>query len=247
MYDLRVEVEKVEGFCDLPMSPGDYFEVKGGKIILPDDGYICLWALQSMLPFLTVKQRKIDETNDWTPHTSRFTCPDPNGRVIFKIIQVDTVTGDILAQDQAKKIKPPARLIANEEKCTGCRACETICSFTHFESFNGEKARIKVIKNEAEGLDIPHVCHQCGDASCLKACPVNALSKDKETGAVLVNEEKCIGCMKCAEACPFDSISFIADREAPLICDLCKGEVECVKRCPVEAIQFGTAAELKAL
>ena len=26
MYDLRVVVEEVKGFCDMPMKVGDYFE-----------------------------------------------------------------------------------------------------------------------------------------------------------------------------------------------------------------------------
>ena len=35
MYDLRIVVEEIKGFCDLPMEVGDYFEVHAGRIIVP--------------------------------------------------------------------------------------------------------------------------------------------------------------------------------------------------------------------
>jgi len=50
VYDLRVVVEKVCGFCDLPMRPGDYFEVKGGRITIPQGKHICMWALAAQHP-----------------------------------------------------------------------------------------------------------------------------------------------------------------------------------------------------
>jgi len=135
-------------------------------------------------------------------------------------------------------VKTLNRIVVNEDICTGCRTCETICSFVHTGSFNGEKARIKVEKREGEGVDSPHICRQCDDAPCVKECPTGALSIDSDIGAILVDEDRCIGCKKCAEVCPFGAISFAFDFKAPLICDLCQGEVECVKRCPSGAIRF---------
>lgn len=232
MYDLRVVVEEVKGFCDMPMQPGDYFEVKGGKIIVPDGKYICLWALQSMMPLLPLKQRKIAEENDWVPDTEKICCPDPNGMVIYRIETIDQ-------QTNRENDGPKARLLVNWEKCTGCRACETLCSFRHTESFSGEDSRIRIEKNELQGDDIPYVCRQCGNASCVEACPTEALSRDAQTKAVLVDEEKCTGCKLCSQVCPFNSISFHRETGKALICDLCGGEPACVQRCPVGAITFG--------
>lgn len=233
MYNLKIVVEKIEGFCDLPMKVGDYFTVKGGKIEIPEGKYMCLWALQSLMPMLPAKQREIDEENDWIPHTKRLICPDPNGRVIFRIDRIDTKTGKIVDD----KVNIPSRIQVNSDVCTGCRACETVCSFIHTGSFNGQRARIKVKKEEMQGKDIPYVCRQCGDAPCIKACPVNALSRDGNTNAVIVNEEACIGCKKCEKACPFDAISF-KENNVAVICDLCDGDIECVKRCPTDALMF---------
>ena len=233
MYDLKIVVESIEGFCDLPMEIGDYFTVSGGKIEIPEGKHMCLWALQSLMPVLPAKQRELNEENDWIPHTKRFICPDPNGRVIFRIDRLDPKTGKPLEEE----IEIPPRILVNPDACTGCRACETVCAFVHTQSFNALRSRIKIEKNEIKGEDIPYICRQCGDAPCIKACPVEALSRSPKTNAILVDEDKCIGCNKCAEACPFDAISFDENNVA-LICDLCDGDVECVQRCPTNALKF---------
>lgn len=130
------------------------------------------------------------------------------------------------------------RILVDEDKCSGCRTCETVCSFEHDGIFTPVYSRIKIKKDEEEGKDIPNICRQCGDAPCVKACPVDALVRDENTNAIIVNQKKCIGCKKCAEACPFDAINFIEKREAPLICDLCEGNVECVSICPSDALKY---------
>ncbi len=242
MYDLRVVVDEIKGFCDLPMKVGDFFEVKGGKIIVPEGKHICLWALQSMMAFLPAKQRKIDEKNDWIPYTEKICCPDPNGMVIYRIETIDPKTKKVVRKEKENIDTVLPRMLVDEDVCTGCRACETVCSFTHSGSFNGLKARIQIHKNEEEGIDSPHVCRQCGNAPCIEVCSTGALYKDEITNAILVDGEKCIGCKLCAEACPFDSIHFNLEMK-PMICDLCGGDPECVKRCPVEAISFGNAGE----
>ncbi len=89
MYELKVTVKKVMGECtaDPPMKPGDYFTVNDGDIQIPQGGYICLWALQSLMPLITPKEREISEQQDedWMWRVHHAQCPDPSGRVIFKI------------------------------------------------------------------------------------------------------------------------------------------------------------------
>jgi carbon-monoxide dehydrogenase iron sulfur subunit len=92
VYELKVTVTKVLGTCtaDPPMKPGDYFTVQDGDIRIPEGGYICLWALQSILPLLPAKERNIveSEEDDWIWRVHHAQCPDPDGRVIFKIERV---------------------------------------------------------------------------------------------------------------------------------------------------------------
>ena len=89
MYELKVSVSKVLGTCtaDPPMRPGDGFSVSDGDIRIPEGGYVCLYALQSLLPVITPKEREILEAKDedWMWRVHHVQCPDPNGRVVFKI------------------------------------------------------------------------------------------------------------------------------------------------------------------
>jgi uncharacterized repeat protein (TIGR04076 family) len=72
------------------MKKGDFFTVRDGDIRIPEGSYICLWALQSILPLITPKEREIleDTDEDWMWRVHHAQCPDPDGRVIFKIERV---------------------------------------------------------------------------------------------------------------------------------------------------------------
>jgi len=115
-------------------------------------------------------------------------------------------------------------------RCSGCRRCEIACSLEHEGKIWPEASRIRVFML-VPGVEIPHVCAQCHDYPCISACPVNALSLDNETYAVLVDKEKCISCGKCIDECP-GRIPFLHPRDnKAVICDLCGGDPECVKVC----------------
>jgi uncharacterized repeat protein (TIGR04076 family) len=89
VYELKAIVTKVLGECtaDPPMKPGDHFTVRDGDIRIPEGGYVCLWALQSLLPVITPKERESAEERDedWMWRVHHVQCPDPAGRVIFRI------------------------------------------------------------------------------------------------------------------------------------------------------------------
>jgi uncharacterized repeat protein (TIGR04076 family) len=91
MYELTIAVTKVLGRCTAhpPMKPGDYFTVRDGDIRVPEGGYVCLWALQSLLPVITPKEREIleERDDDWMWRVHHVQCPDPKGRVIFRIVR----------------------------------------------------------------------------------------------------------------------------------------------------------------
>ena len=115
-------------------------------------------------------------------------------------------------------------------RCSGCRRCEIACSLHHEGKMWPEASRIRVFML-VPGVEIPHFCVQCHDHPCVSACPVEALSVDRETTAVLVDREKCTSCGLCVKACP-GNIPYLhpGDNKA-VICDLCGGDPECVKVC----------------
>ena len=73
---------------------------------------------------------------------------------------------------------------------------------------------------------------------------------DEETGVRYINEDKCIGCLKCIEACRFKParIAFKPDKNVAVKCDMCRntpywdsqGKQACVEACPMNALTFAT-------
>ena len=115
-------------------------------------------------------------------------------------------------------------------KCSGCRRCEIVCSWHHEGKIWPEASRIRVFML-VPGVEIPHLCAQCNDYPCVPACPVEALSIDDDTMAVLVDKEKCTGCGLCIKACPGNIPFLHPEDNKAVICDLCGGDPECVKIC----------------
>jgi len=130
-------------------------------------------------------------------------------------------------------------LLVDPEKCDGCRRCEMICSLAKTgNEFNPMKARIRIMKKEAMGIDVPMVCRHCEDPPCRKVCSTNAIYRDRKTGATLINEHLCIGCRECMLVCPFGALAFDPIKRVIINCDLCQGKPKCVEVCLNDAIKY---------
>jgi anaerobic carbon-monoxide dehydrogenase iron sulfur subunit len=81
-------------------------------------------------------------------------------------------------------------------------------------------------------------CRHCDDAPCIEACMTGAMHRDAETGAVLCDAEKCVGCWMCIMVCPVGAVARGANQQVASKCDLCIGVATpvCVANCPNEAI-----------
>lgn len=72
-----------------------------------------------------------------------------------------------------------------------------------------------------------------------------AMYRDRNTDAVVVNVDACIGCCSCMLICPFGAISHDAERGFCYKCDLCHGDPECVKWCFTKAIDYVEEEDVK--
>ncbi len=71
--------------------------------------------------------------------------------------------------------------------CSGCKRCEIACSWKHEGWMWPEASRVRVFM-PFPGVEVPHLCAQCKDYPCVASCPVQALSTDAGTGAVIAME-----------------------------------------------------------
>lgn len=129
-------------------------------------------------------------------------------------------------------------LTIDPDKCVACRTCEIVCSLVKTGECNPKEARIRVVVFDEEGFYTPTVCFQCREAWCLQTCPAAAIRKEVETGALVVDEEKCVGCRMCTMICPFGQVAVSSRSGKSSKCDLCSGDPTCVKFCPTGAIKF---------
>ena len=154
------------------------------------------------------------------------------------------------------------KIIIHEDYCIGCRLCEVHCLVAHSKS----KHILKTFKEEFRFRDaIPRIvfekaendyttfgmpCRHCEDAPCIEGCMTGAMRRDEKTGAVILDEEKCIGCYMCIMCCPYGVVkqSKTEDKKIASKCDLCvdvEGEIPvCVQNCPNEALTFEDVEEI---
>jgi Fe-S-cluster-containing hydrogenase component 2 len=83
----------------------------------------------------------------------------------------------------------PSQLIVDYTKCTGCRICELACSARHEGRFQPSLARLKIVKYDDLGVDIPNVCGPCEEAPCVEVCPVYAMRRDPISKMTYLDED----------------------------------------------------------
>ncbi len=138
------------------------------------------------------------------------------------------------------------RIYAKEDVCIGCHLCEIHCQVEHSASKNIIKTfkrgtppppRIRV--EEAGPLSFALQCRHCEEPYCAYSCIAGAIYRDEQTGEVIQDPNKCIGCWTCLLVCTKGAIH--QDLRGPrraAKCDLCPGRATpaCVEMCPNKAL-----------
>ncbi|HSH50292.1 MAG TPA: DmsC/YnfH family molybdoenzyme membrane anchor subunit [Bacteroidales bacterium] len=141
--------------------------------------------------------------------------------------------------------------IFDYNKCVGCHACVVACMNENGFQLPNQWRNIHS-SNHSHYPQLPLfylslACNHCDDAPCLKNCPANAYSRDKNTGAVIHHPEKCIGCKYCTWACPYDAPKFNPKEGIIEKCTFCNHRIEegqkpaCADLCPTGALDFMNA------
>lgn len=79
--------------------------------------------------------------------------------------------------------------------------------------------------------------------------PVGAISH-KDNGAVVIDQEKCIGCRYCVAACPFSVPRWDEAKNQTFKCWQCfdrtsaERQPACVSTCPTGALEYGDRADM---
>ena len=86
MAKIKVTVERIDGYCNMPMLVGDFFFLEDSRLYVPEGKFICMWALQSMMPIFPIMaaRDKLD-AHHWIKTVKTFSCPDPKGLVQYRI------------------------------------------------------------------------------------------------------------------------------------------------------------------
>lgn len=164
-------------------------------------------------------------------------------------------------------------VLVDVTKCIGCRGCQVSCK--RWNDLSGETTSLSgdwtnppklspdTYTHMRFNLDYDETndtyewrflnwrCMHCENPSCMDACPVDAIVKTEE-GAVVVLQERCIGCKKCVYACPFEIPQYDPQSEKVYKCHMCydripTDEPACVKACPTDALVFGKRADIVKL
>ncbi len=147
-------------------------------------------------------------------------------------------------------------MVIDTTRCMGCQTCVVGCKISN--EIPGELYWGWVVSNDGDRVYRPtgtfpnvklsfrpELCNHCAEPACAAVCPTGAMQKDEVTGAVFVDQETCIGCGSCVQACPYGVPQIDESANVSSKCDLCRNRLAagekpwCTQSCPGEARIIG--------
>ena len=138
--------------------------------------------------------------------------------------------------------------LLDSDNCIGCHACTVACKSEHDVPLGVNRTWVKYIEtgtfpDVARKFSVMR-CNQCDDAPCMTICPTSALYR-ADNGVVDFQDDDCIGCKSCMNACPYDALYINPETNTAHKCNMCNHRIEvglepsCQIVCPTEAIKIG--------
>ena len=131
-------------------------------------------------------------------------------------------------------------LVIDLNVCVGCHACVTSCkewntsgsagSMPDEQPYGSDPSgtffnRVQTYEvgkfPDCETVHFPKSCLHCEDPPCVPVCPTGASYKREEDGIVLINQDTCIGCKRCIQACPYGAPQFNSSTSLVEKCTFC--------------------------
>lgn len=161
--------------------------------------------------------------------------------------------------------------VINLHKCIGCGSCVRACKMENevptgfyrtwverYQKGDEEHARIDSPEGGLYGFPastagvegvhkayyVPKMCNHCDETPCVQVCPFGASYKTPD-GLILVDEERCMGCSYCVQACPYASRFISPVTHTANKCTWCYHRTSrglkpaCVQACPTGTRMFG--------
>ena len=182
----------------------------------------------------------------------------------------------VAAEQRSRRLRRWAMVI-DLRRCDGCQSvgkppqCTAACIAGHFAPEPMEWIQVYEGPLAGQGSQfIPTPCQQCQNPPCVNVCPVAATFSTPE-GTVLIDQQRCIGCRICMEACPYDRrffnwgtppqppeamfMDYAPEHQSPAFrgtvmkCDFCPDMARagrlpyCAQACPNHAIYYGDLEE----
>src|SRR5918995_4194472 len=145
--------------------------------------------------------------------------------------------------------------LIDQHRCIGCHACTVACKEEHNIAVGVNRTWVKYIEKGIYPDTRRHFavlrCNHCDDAPCIEICPTVALFR-RTDGIVDFDNERCIGCQSCMQACPYDALYIDPERNTAAKCNFDASRVEmgykpaCEVVCPTQAILSGDLDDPKS-
>ena len=205
-------------------------------------------AFDPYIGMVIFKTSKSDPMNP--PHSPTNVLPSTSKRGVLRALLGlgVTATGMVVSATPAQagiNAQPPRRpgiegkrygMVVDLRKCIGCQACTVSCSMENLPPIG--QFRTTVLQYEVDrGTDVPpamvslpRLCNHCDEPPCVPVCPVQATFQ-RQDGIVLVDNERCVGCGYCVQACPYDARFINHETQTADKCTFCEHRLE-VACCP---------------